>query len=316
MVCLNLHIPLQPLRPRLILVSVREERARLRPRGSDSLLPQREAKRRLLQRREPVHLLHPLPRVSGDHEPAANPKVFERGGRELGLVVRGVYGCPLAVTLDCVRGERSGLDDGDLNSEAIVSVEDHVESGGDASLTLMFQAGSISEASVSLNPSRAGRNNGNHLSPRSATSKREELTELGRRVVRRARHALEPAGRRDLEQASARALGVHLAEEPDSLARDPRSAPEVRLEHRARVRVGHGLDLPERDERSVVRDDVDAPELRLRGGERVEDVLLLGDVELEREQAVGGVLCDEVCEDLRAAGGRNCGVAVLEDDLG
>ena len=112
-------------------------------------------------------------------------------------------------------------------------------------------------------------------------------------------------------------MRVELAEDADGLPRDVRRAPEVRLEDRARVRVGHGLDLAKRAEAGVVRDDVDAAELGLGRGERVEDVLVLRDVELEREQAVGGVLlCDEVGEDLGAAGGRHCDVAVLEDDLG
>ena len=43
---------------------------------------------------------------------------------------------------------------------------------------------------------------------------------------------------------------------------------------------------------------------------------MLRDVELEREQAVGGVRGDEVGEGLGAAGGRDCDVAFLEDELG
>ena len=42
----------------------------------------------------------------------------------------------------------------------------------------------------------------------------------------------------------------------------------------------------------------------------------LGDIELEREEAVGGVDGDEVCEHLWSACGRDGGVSVLEDDLG
>ena len=56
--------------------------------------------------------------------------------------------------------------------------------------------------------------------------------------------------------------------------------------------------------------------MRLRRRERGDDVLRLRDVELDGEDAVGGVLGDQVREDLGAARGRDYGVAFLEGDLG
>ena len=110
-------------------------------------------------------------------------------------------------------------------------------------------------------------------------------------------------------------MRVELAEDADGLPRDVRRAPEVRLEDRPRGLVRDGLDLADRRVACVVRDNVDAPKLRVCRRERRDDVCLLGDVELEREEAFGGVGSDEVSEDLWSACGRDCGVAMLEDDL-
>ncbi len=94
------------------LVCVCQKRARLRPRSGDSILPEREVKRRLLQRRELVHLLHPFPGVSRGYE--LGPSALKGCRWELRLVVGGVRGCPLAVPHERVRSERPRLDDGDL----------------------------------------------------------------------------------------------------------------------------------------------------------------------------------------------------------
>ncbi len=83
--------------------------------------------------------------------------------------------------------------------------------------------------------------------------------------------------------------------------RSPRP-PEVRLEHRAHAILVHrGLDLAHRGLAGVVRDDIDAAKLGLSCGEHVDDVLRLGDVELDGEEVVKGTVLGD---DFRAARGR------------
>ena len=111
-------------------------------------------------------------------------------------------------------------------------------------------------------------------------------TELARRVIRHCPRPLQPSPGAHLEQPPAHTGRVDLAEEPDRLARDVRHAPEVRLEQSAHVLIHRGLDFPERTAARVVHDDIDAAECLFRYSEGVDDLLRLGDVELQGQETV------------------------------
>lgn len=92
----------------------------------------------------------------------------------------------------------------------------------------------------------------------------ERRTELGRAVEGDHRHPYEPPVRRHLKEPSPVPGWVCVTEALDCLARDAYRAPEVRIEHRTRLRVPRRFELAAVAEARVVQDDVDAPE-RARG---------------------------------------------------
>lgn len=126
----------------------------------------------------------------------------------------------------------------------------------------------------------------------------------------------EPAHRRDLDEPSPNFARVHVAEECDRGARDVYSAPEVCVEHRARVRLARGLDFAESTPRRVVHDDVEPAERGIDLRERLGDLVGVADVELEYEETIGGVLRLQVVERAGAAGGGDDDLALCEDELG
>ena len=111
-------------------------------------------------------------------------------------------------------------------------------------------------------------------------------TELARSVVRSRCSAFQPSEAAHLKKPPAHTRRVDIAEELHGLARDVRHAPEVRFEHGAHVLIHRGLDFPERTAARVVHDDVDAAECLFRYSEGVDDLLRLGDVELQGEETV------------------------------
>ena len=87
---------------------------------------------------------------------------------------------------------------------------------------------------------------------------------------------------------------VLVAEEPDGLLGHVHGTPEIHLEYVPCDVIRSRLRFPEGGETGIVEDDVDASELGLGGGEGVDDLLRLGDVQLDSQQAVGGILGGEV----------------------
>ena len=148
-----------------------------------------------------------------------------------------------------------------------------------------------------------------------ATPLTMRLTKLGCAVVREPTHSLDPRYGQELKKLATCAWGVLLTEEVDSLMCDAHGAPAVCFKHFMHILFRDGLDLPKGSIRSIVHHNIDSPEAHLGSSECGEDVLQLCDIELEREQAVSRVHCDEVGEGLSPAHGHNRSVAVFKDDL-
>ena len=140
------------------------------------------------------------------------------------------------------------------------------------------------------------------------------LTKLGRSVVAEEGERLDSNDGAHDQDSSANRL-VDFTEEPDSLATDIGGAPEVCVEHATTVLLESAFDFACNTESSVVEDDVDPAENSLGLVERVDDVLLLRDVELDNEESVGGPLPLELFEDLWLAQSGHGDVAVLQDEL-
>ena len=72
-----------------------------------------------------MHRLHPLPRVARGHH--LSPDLLEERGWELWPGICGVRRCPLAVSLEHIRGERPRLDESDLETTTAAAVSSSAE---------------------------------------------------------------------------------------------------------------------------------------------------------------------------------------------
>lgn len=103
-------------------------------------------------------------------------------------------------------------------------------------------------------------------------------------------HTLDGSEGRVLDDPTTDPARVHVPHEPHRFPRDVCGAPEVGLKHCACILIAHKLDLTNQDSPRVVEDDVQPTERLLDCGKCLANVFRIGDVELEHEQAVGGVL--------------------------
>ena len=127
-------------------------------------------------------------------------------------------------------------------------------------------------------------------------------TEFGRRIEGSTGIPDKSQVRRYLQQPPTRPCGVDIPKEADGFLGHAKRAPEVGLEHVACIGLVGDLYLSDARESRIVDDDVDATEDCSRRSERGRHLFLVGDVELEDEEAVAGVFAGEVVQRGRRAG--------------
>ena len=139
---------------------------------------------------------------------------------------------------------------------------------------------------------------------------------LRRRVEATGRPTHELRPRRDLEDTPTSPRRVLIAHKAHRLLQHMCRAPEIDLEQRAGDVVWSALDLAQERCPSVADDHIDPAERALRSLERVEDILMDGDVYFEEKETLFGVLRCEVVEDFWPAECRYYDVAFREDVAG
>lgn len=141
------------------------------------------------------------------------------------------------------------------------------------------------------------------------------LTVLRRGVESEAVGPHDAVHGRHLQKTAAVARGVRLAKELDSFAGNGYRTPEVGLKESACIGVLDALYFSQVRVSGVVEDDVDMSESTFSLSKGLGDLLGMGDVRLDSQNTVGGVLVHEVVEEVCAAGHGDDYLAVLEHNV-
>ncbi len=120
----------------------------------------------------------------------------------------------------------------------------------------------------------------------------------------------DPTDARDLHDVPA----ALLAQERQASLGHPQGTEQVRLDLGASLLLADLLDRAEQAVAGVVDDDVEAAEVLVRAGDRLESGRTIGDVELECEHVLA-IGLDELRERVRVAGRRRDPVAARERRL-